>query len=81
MARAQEQWITTREAARMLTDQGDHPVSSDYVRLLGRIGKVKTRQLDLRTKLYSRADVLGYQVRRRVCKTSQFVTTNTSERT
>jgi|GEM_PF-6014701 len=70
MARKQQnqligQWITTKEAAAVLTMNSGHVVSEAYVRRLGLEGKIETYQVDERTKLYSRTDVERYRVRRR----------------
>lgn len=61
----QEDWISSREAAAILTKNSGHEVTTDYVRQLGRHGKISTKELDGRTKLYSRADAEGYTVKKR----------------
>lgn len=61
----QEDWISSQEAAEMLTANSGHLISSDYVRQLGRNGKIETKILDLRTKLYSRKDIEAYTVKQR----------------
>ena len=57
-----EEWITSKEAADILTANSGHEVSDAYVRLLGGKGKLATKQIDARTKLYKRRDVEGYVV-------------------
>ncbi len=57
-----EDWITSREAAEILTNNSGHKVSTDYVRLLGNAGKLTTRPIGERIKLYLRSDVEAYTV-------------------
>ncbi len=61
----EQEWISTQEAARILTEQSGHPVSDTYVRLLGNKGKLTTKPIDARTKLYLKSDVLAYHVKQR----------------
>ncbi len=66
MARKQqEEWISSTQAAEILTARSGHIISSDYVRQLGRNGKLTTWQVDLRTKLYLKSDVEAYTVKPR----------------
>ena len=58
-----EEWITSRDAAEILTENSGHQVSDSYVRLLGSKGKLETLRIDARTKLYKRSDVESYVVR------------------
>lgn len=51
------EWITSKEAADILTANSGHPVSDAYVRLLGGKRKIETMQIDARTRLYKRSDV------------------------
>ncbi len=60
-----EEWISGAEAAQLLTDKTDHTVSADYVRVLGNTGKVETKRIDGRTKVYLRADIEAYTVKKR----------------
>jgi hypothetical protein len=63
-----DNWITVKEAAEILTEKSGHTVSEAYVRRLGNpnaLGKITTRQIDARTKLYSRKDIEGYTVNKR----------------
>jgi len=55
-------WITTKEAAGILTTHSGHQVSEAYVRRLGNIGKIEYDQIDQRTRLYKRSDVEKYKV-------------------
>ena len=66
-AQPQDEWITSKEAADILTKKSErgHAVSMDYVRLLGNTGKVETKRIDGRTKLYLKSDIEGYEVRKR----------------
>ncbi len=59
-----DEWINAHEAAQMMSKKSGHPISSDYVRLLSNTGKIRTRAIDSRTKVYSRRDVEGYTVRK-----------------
>ena len=65
MADLKKKWVTTKEAAAILTERRGHSVSEDYVRRLGNTGRLRTEQLDERTKLYWRSDVEKYTVRKR----------------
>jgi hypothetical protein len=60
-----EEWITTKEAAKILTDNSGHPVSTGFVRRLGSDEKVTTKKLDERTKLYLKSDIEAYKVKQR----------------
>ncbi len=62
MKQKPEEWITSRLAADILTANSGHEVSDAYVRVLGQLGKLKTKRLDARTQLYWRADVEAYRV-------------------
>jgi hypothetical protein len=55
-------WVSGRDAARILTENSGHMVSPAYVRWLGNHEKVRTRIFDGRTKLYYKADIMGYTV-------------------
>lgn len=60
-----EEWINGETAAALLTKQSGHPVSPDYVRRLGNTGKLTTKAIDKRTKVYLLADVENYTVKPR----------------
>lgn len=64
MARKREEWITSKEAAEILTANSGHAVSDAYVRRLG-LGnppKLRSKPIDGRTKLYLKSDVEAYKV-------------------
>ena len=65
MVKRTEEWITVRQAADILTVNSDHEISDSYVRLLGKNNKIEFKQLDGRTKLYSKHDIEQYIVRKR----------------
>ena len=60
-----DNWITSKRAAEILTTRSGHAISIDYVRRLGNTGKIETRPIDDRTKLYSRKDIEAYTVKER----------------
>jgi hypothetical protein len=60
-----EEWINGEDAAALLSKQSGHTVSSDYVRRLGNTGKLTTKAIDLRTKVYLLTDVENYTVKQR----------------
>lgn len=60
-----EVWITSKEAASILTANSKHTVSIRYVRLLAENGHIQTKQIDERTKLYLKADVENRTVAQR----------------
>jgi hypothetical protein len=58
-------WLTAREAAKLLAEQSGHPVTDAYVRRLGNpngLALFATRQVGSRLRLYSRKDIEKYQV-------------------
>ena len=65
MAKKKEEWLTVREAAELLSERSGHTISPNYVRYLAygskkeekKYVKVRTKPLDGRTMLYSRADL------------------------
>ncbi len=65
MKKPKREWVSTREAAAIMTAVNGRTISEDYVRLLGNTGKLTTERIDQRTKLYWRADVERYTVARR----------------
>jgi hypothetical protein len=67
MPRKKEEWITSKEAAEILSANSGHTVSDAYVRRLG-LGnppKLRSKPIDGRTKLYLKSDVEGYKVAER----------------
>lgn len=63
-----DEWITSKEAARIMSENSGHPVSDNYVRRLALSGKLRTKPVDERTKLYLKRDVEGYRVAERAKK-------------
>lgn len=60
-----DRWITSKKAAEILTKKADHTVTDNYVRRLGKLGKIERKEIDARTMLYLRADVESIQVKER----------------
>jgi hypothetical protein len=60
-----DEWITSKEAAVILTANSGHKVSDAYVRRLGNQEKLRTKKIDERTRLYLKRDVEGYKVAER----------------
>jgi hypothetical protein len=63
-----DNWISAKEAAAILTERSGHTVSDAYVRRLGnpkKLALIGVKQVDARTKLYSRRDVEAYSVKPR----------------
>ncbi len=63
MATKLDRWISANEAARILSENTDHEVSPDYVRLLARSHKIAFKATDGRTNMYNLRDVERYRVR------------------
>lgn len=59
-------WVEAQEAAALLTQNSDHVISLDYVRLLARKGRIRWKKKDGRTNLYLRSDVEAYRVRKKL---------------
>ncbi len=57
-----DKWITSAEAAEILTKNSGHPVARQYVRKLANRGEITQKQLDGRTFLYNRRQVEAYRV-------------------
>ena len=55
-------WMTTAEAATIISKHSHHPVSPQHVQALVNRGKIGTRSLDGRTKLLKRRDVESTRV-------------------
>jgi hypothetical protein len=62
-AKKTTEWITSAEAAAILTENSGHTISQAYVRRLALDDKIEVKRIDGRTKLYSKDDVKGYTVR------------------
>ena len=65
MAEKRELWITSEEAAAILTKNSDHPVSDSYVRRLATAGKISSKMIGKKTRLFNRAEVETYRVQKR----------------
>lgn len=62
-ARAQqEEWISGRAAAEIISTNSGHVVSPDYVRLRSNQGKITARHINGRFKEYLKSDVEAYVV-------------------
>ncbi len=63
-------WVTSAEAAAILSETSGRPISSDYVRVLARNGVIRYRQnpKDASTNQYNAEDCEHYRVRGRTEK-------------
>ena len=68
MAEKRELWITSEEASTILTANSDHPVSDSYVRRLAMSGKISSKMIGKKTRLFNRAEVEAYRVQKRESK-------------
>lgn len=50
-------WMSTKDAAKLLTERSGHVVNDAYVRRMGLAGRITFEQVDERTKVYLRSDV------------------------
>ena len=71
MADKKELWITSAEAAAILTENSGHPVSDSYVRRLGEHGKISSKMIGGKTRLFNRAEVEAYTVKQRGKKATE----------
>ena len=62
---SKELWITSAEAAEILTKNSGHPVSDSYVRRLAEHGKLSSKMIGKKTRLFNRAEVEAYTVKQR----------------
>jgi len=60
-----ELWITSEEASHILTANSGHAVSDSYVRRLGMKGKLSSKMIGRKTRLFNRAEVEKYIVKQR----------------
>lgn len=60
-----KKWITSKDAADIMSQKSGRTISDAYIRRLAGLGKIATHIIDERTKLYSRADVEKYTVKPR----------------
>lgn len=58
-----EEWITTAKAVELMSEAHGRPIRATYVNTLARMGLLKTKPLDGRTKLLYLPDVQRYHVR------------------
>jgi len=61
-----DNWLTSEQAAEILTARSGHTVTSAYVRRLGNpkaLAKIAIWQVNKRTRLYSRRDIEEYTVK------------------
>ena len=65
MTEKKELWITSAEAAEILTLRSAHPVSDAYIRRLAMNGKLSSKMIGKKTRLFNRAEVEAYTVRER----------------
>lgn len=59
------EWISGNEATAILSKNSGRDITSAYLRLIARQGKIRMRAVDGRTNEYYRTDVEGYKVRPR----------------
>ena len=64
-AESLDRWITSKKAAEILTKKSGHTVTDNYVRRMGKLGRIERKEIDARTMLYLRADVEAIQVKER----------------
>lgn len=69
MAEKKELWITSAEAAEILTKNSNHLISDSYVRRLAEHGKISSKMIGKKTRLFNRAEVEAYTVKQREKKT------------
>ncbi len=60
-----ETWLTAQEATSILSKNSGRDIPADYIRQLARLGKVRTRKYDGRTRQYLKADIENYVVKER----------------
>lgn len=63
--RKKEEWIELTEAAAIISKNSEHPVSLDYVRLLGYKEKISRTEKNKREHLYLKSDVERIRVRQK----------------
>ena len=62
---AKSKWMTTKDAAKLLTERSGHAVSDAYVRRMGLAGRITVWEVDERTRLYLRSDIEQITVTKR----------------
>jgi hypothetical protein len=63
-----EAWYTAGEAAKALSMSSGKPVRPDYISKLASLGKLRSKKINTRLKLYSKEDVDAYRVEERGIK-------------
>lgn len=58
-------WITSKEAAEILTKNSGHVVGPAYVRQMAEKHMIRTKMLDGRTRLYWKKGIESYKVRKK----------------
>lgn len=60
-----ERWLTAKEATALLNkNSGRENINEGYIRVLARSGKVAVKNLDKRTRLYRRSDLVNMVVQK-----------------
>ncbi|HEU5377184.1 MAG TPA: hypothetical protein VFV38_17265 [Ktedonobacteraceae bacterium] len=59
-----EEWLTAREAAKLLSNKTDFEVTDTYIRRLARDGKLETWEVNQQMYLYSKKSVEGHEMGR-----------------
>lgn len=66
MARKKETtWITGREAAGMLSKKSGRTINDRYIRRMAEAGKIDSKEITNRLKLYSKDDVEAHELSER----------------
>ncbi len=60
-----EDWVSSEEAAKIISGNSGHAVSPRYVRLLASMYKWPVKRLGAKFQVYSRSHVEGYRVKRK----------------
>lgn len=60
-----KEWLTARQAAKVLTSKADFEISDAYVRRMARNNQLVVWPVTQRMHLYSRASVEGFQFKRK----------------
>lgn len=68
MATKKDEWVSGNEAARIMSKNSKHEIVPDYIRLLSRQNKIRSKKIDGRTRAYFRPDVEAYRVRQNQVK-------------
>lgn len=60
-----DMWVLGQEAASLVSVYNKREIIPAYIRLLSKMGKVRTKKLDGRTRVYFKADVVNLEVKSR----------------